>query len=134
MNNEQIKSSVRWVLATFGGVVAGWGAHSGWFTSDQILSVLNSETAIGLVTTGIGLVWGLITHTQANSVAVVTAMASDPAVPVKAVVFEPGVAGRDLAKTVASATGSAAGIVVAGTPAARTAAAHVEGTRVELPN
>lgn len=64
MNDEQIKTSVRWFIATFGGMIAGWGAHAGWLNADQILAILNSQTFIGIAVGAAGLVWGLIARTK----------------------------------------------------------------------
>jgi hypothetical protein len=108
MNEEQVKSGIRWLITTFGGVVAGFFAAKGWFTVDQVLSVLNSGTFIGVVTSGVILVWGLITHKKSNAVAVVNAMPE-----VQGVVTAPTADGRALANAVPSAT-----VAVAGTQAA----------------
>lgn len=108
MNEEQVKSGVRWVISTFGGVVAGWFAAKGWFTIDQVTGLLNSPLVIsGLSTLGV-LIWGLITHTKTNMVAVVDKMPE-----VAGVVTKPTAAGQELAMSVPSPT-----VVPAGTTAA----------------
>ena len=84
MNPEQAKSSTRWFVATFGGAAAGWFAAKGWFTIDQVTSVLNSETTISLMASAAVFVWGLFVHTQKNAVAVVTTIATGTASPVAA--------------------------------------------------
>lgn len=113
MNPEQVKSAVRWLIATFGGVVAGWFAAKGWFTIDQVNSVLNSPATASLVVSIIAGAWGLFTHTQSNAVAVVDKIAKLPDSPVAAVVTEPTPAGRDLANALPGNT-----TVVAGSSAA----------------
>lgn len=113
MNPEQVKSAVRWLIATFGGIVAGWFAAKGWFTIDQVNSVLNSPATVSLIVSVVAGIWGLVTHTQANAVAVVDTIAKQPDSPVKAVVTEPTDAGRDLANAMPGNT-----TVVAGSPAA----------------
>lgn len=113
MNPEQVKSTARWFVATFGGVIAGWFAAKGWFTVDQVTSVLNSPTTISIIASIAAGVWGLATHTQANAVAVVDTIAKQPDSPVKAVVVEPTEAGRNLADAMPGNT-----TVVAGSTAA----------------
>ena len=116
MNPEQAKSSARWFVATFGGAVAGWFAAKGWFTIDQVTSVLSSETTISLMASAAVFVWGLFVHTQKNAVAVVDTIAKQPDSPVKAVVMEPTPEGRDIATSIPGDT-----TVVAGTQAAAAA-------------
>jgi hypothetical protein len=116
VNPEQAKSSARWFVATFGGAAAGWFAAKGWFTIDQVTSVLNSETTISILASAAVFVWGLFTHTQKNAVAVVDTIAKQPDSPVKAVVMEPTPAGRDIAEAIPGDT-----TVVAGTQAAAAA-------------
>ena len=113
MNIEQAKSSFRWLIATFGGVVAGWFAAKGWFTIDQVTTVLSSETTISILASAAVGIWGLFVHSKTNAIAVVDAIAKEPDSPVKAVIAEPTVAGRDLADSLPGNT-----TVVAGTPAA----------------
>jgi hypothetical protein len=113
MNAEQVKSAIRWAIATFGGTVAGWFAAKGWFTIDQVTSVLNSPTTISLIASIAVGIWGLVTHTQQNAVAVVDKIAKQPDSPVKAVVTEPTQEGRELAAAIPGNT-----TVVAGSSAA----------------
>lgn len=108
MNQEQVKSIVRHIIATFGGVLAGWGAAKGWFTADQILSVLNSETFIGLVVSGVMAFWSFVGKSNKNITAAAAALPE-----VKAVVTEPTVAGKILAEAI-----PAPNVVAAGTAAA----------------
>lgn len=117
MNPEQTKSSARWFIATFGGAIAGWFAAKGWFTVDQVTSVLNSETTLAVIGSVVPLVWGWFVHTQKNAVAVVDTIAKLPDSPVKAVVTEPTTAGRELAEAMPGST-----TVVAGSQAAATIA------------
>jgi hypothetical protein len=118
MNIEQAKSSIRWFVATFGGVAAGWFAAKGWFTVDQVTSVLTSETTVSLLASIAVGIWGLFVHSKTNAVAVVDAIAKEPDSPVKAVIAESNVAGRDLANSLPGDT-----TVVAGTPSAMAKAA-----------
>lgn len=111
MNQEQLTDIVRHLITTFGGVVAGWGAAKGWLSADQILAILNSQTFIGLVVGGIGMIWGLISRTKKNQVNAVAALPE-----VKAVVTEPTVAGATLA------TAAADNVVPAGSSQAAAAA------------
>jgi hypothetical protein len=117
MNPEQAKSSARWFVATFGGAAAGWFAAKGWFTIDQVTSILNSETTISILASAAVFVWGLFTHTQKNAVAVVDTIAKLPDAPVKAVILEPTAEGKALAESIPGNT-----TVVAGSPAAVTLA------------
>ena len=110
MNPEQAKSSARWFVATFGGVAAGWFAAKGWFTIDQVTSVLNSETTISLLASAAVFVWGLFVHTQKNAVAIVDTIAKQPDSPVKAVLADDTKAGKELAESLPGNT-----TVVAGT-------------------
>jgi hypothetical protein len=110
MNPEQAKSSVRWAVATFGGGIAGFAAGKGWASADTVMALLNSEMFTSAAVAAVPLIWGLFTHTQSNAVAVVDAIAKDPASPVKGVVVENTAAGRDLAKEMPGST-----TVVAGT-------------------
>jgi hypothetical protein len=102
MNEEQVKSGLRTFLATFGGLIAGWFAAKGWFTINQVESVLNSPTFISLAGSVIVGIWGIVTHTQKNAVAVVATIAEDPASPVKGIITTNTLAGRDLAKDIPS--------------------------------
>lgn len=108
MNQEQIKSAVRWVLSTFGGVIGGFFIGKGWVTADQVTSILSNETVIALISSGvitlIGLIWGQVVHTDAAAVATVDAI---PAV--AGVVTKPTLEGRALAATTPSPTVAAAG-------------------------
>jgi hypothetical protein len=68
-NKEQIKSAIRWFGATFGGAIAGFFVAKGWLTADQVVSVLTSEVFIGIVTSAIFGVWGVVNKTRNNIVA-----------------------------------------------------------------
>lgn len=103
MNIEQVKSAVRWLIATFGPIVIAHG-----YASQGSLEMVG-----GLVISLAPLVWGLITHTQANAVTVVDTIAKQPDSPVKAVIMEPTKEGIDLANSIPGAT-----TVVAGTQTA----------------
>lgn len=96
MNSEQLQDIVRHLITTFGGAIAGWGAARGWLTAEQILSILNSQTFIGLVVGGIGAIWGIISRTKKNQVNAVAALPE-----VKAVVTERTTSGVQLADVAA---------------------------------
>lgn len=99
MNQEQAKSALRWGVATFGGVIAGFFGATGFLSTDLIMSVLNSETFLGLGASVAVGAWGLFTHTQANAVAVVNAMPE-----VAGVITVPTPEGMDLAIAVSQPT------------------------------
>jgi len=109
VNTEQLKSSIRWLIATFGGVVAGWFAAKGWFTVDQVMSVLNSPTMLSLAVSLVAGAWGLLAHTEKNAITVVDTIAKKPDSPVKAVVLEPTQAGQDIATSLPGNTTVVAG-------------------------
>lgn len=121
MNEEQVKSSVRTLVSAFGGAIAGWAASKGWFSVDQVLSVLNSQVFIGIATSiGVGI-WGLFVHKQSNAVAIVAAIAADPTSPVKSPILENTVDGRALMATIKKDNPDAV-VAVAGTGDAAKAA------------
>ncbi len=72
MNQEQIKSTVRSFVIAFGGYAAG----KQWITADQ-MSFFASNDFITTVASVVSLAaagWGIYTHSQTNTVAVVAAM------------------------------------------------------------
>lgn len=103
MNLEQVKSAVRWVIASFGPIIIQHG-----YASAGTLEMMG-----GVVVSLAPLIWGMLTHTQTNAVAVVDTIAKQPDSPVKAVVTEPTDAGRELANSLPGNT-----TVVAGSSAA----------------
>lgn len=109
---EQIKSGVRWLVTAFGAGFAGWLAHGGYVTANQVTDALNSQAFMGLAVAVVSGIFGLWNHTQSNAVAVVAKMASDPASPVVGVVTTNDAAGR----AIADAHGAV--VSVANTPAA----------------
>lgn len=109
MNPEQAKSSVRWAVGAFGGGVAGFAAGKGWASADTVMSLLNSEVFMGAAASAAMYVWSQFTHTQANAVAVVDALAKNPDSPVKGVVLTNTIEGRDLAKEMPGTTTVVAG-------------------------
>lgn len=121
MNNEQAKSSVRWFVTTFGGVLAGYfAAWSGWFSAEQVVGALNSPLFLSVASSLVMLVWGLFSHTQTNVVAVVTEIAKDPESAVKGVITTNSVEGAVLAKSidgpvVSAGTSAATELAKAGT-------------------
>jgi hypothetical protein len=100
VNTEQVKSAVRWIIATFGPFII---AH-GYATSGTL------ELAGGVIVSLAPLVWSMFTHTEQNAVAVVDTIAKNPDSAVKAVITEPTTAGKALADTLPGNT-----TVVAGT-------------------
>lgn len=78
-NKDQIISSLRWFVTTFGGAVAGWFAAKGWFTIDQVTSILNSPALLGGAASLIIWVWSLFAHTDAAKINAAATVASvDP--------------------------------------------------------
>lgn len=117
MNQEQIKSAIRWVIATFGPILISHG-YVGSSTLEMISGVLISA---------VPLAWSMLTHTQANAVSVVATIAADPASPVKGVVVDQTTAGRAMVTDNANANAFSV-VVPAGTHAAELMAA------VQTPN
>lgn len=113
MNEEQVKSGVRWFVATFGGLIVGYVTAKGWISADQATTILNSSAFVGAIASIIVGVWGLFVHSKTNAVAVVNAMPE-----VKGVVTQPTQAGLALAQAIPSET-----VVPAGTNAAARVAA-----------
>jgi hypothetical protein len=107
VNIEQLKSAVRWLIATFGPFLIAHG-----YASSGTL-----ELAGGVLVSLAPLIWGLFTHTEAHAVEVVDTIAKQPDAPVKAVILEPTAAGKALAESIPGDT-----TVVAGTIAATAAA------------
>lgn len=114
MNPEQAKSSVRWFVSTFGGVLAGYfAAWSGWFSADQIIGAINSPTFLAIASTIVMWVWGLMSHTQTNAVSVVNEIAKDEMSPVKGVITADTAEGHTLAASISGP------VVAAGSNAAK---------------
>lgn len=117
MNPEVLKAQVRSFLIFAAGIFGGVGVSRHWFTSEQLTGFINSETVISAIVAIIGFIWSGIVHTQSNAVAVVAALKNDPESPVKGVVVEQTIAGRELATAVLNSNPKA-GIAPAGTDAA----------------
>ncbi len=116
MNQEQIKSAIRWMVTMFGAGAAGWMAHTGFMTSQQAMDILNSPVFLSIATPIAMGIWSLFTHTQANAVQVVKEIAKDPTSPVAGIVTTDNVAGRELANSMdAPAVVAPAGTVAAST-------------------
>lgn len=90
MNQEQAKSAVRWIIATFGPIIISHG----WASASTL------EMVGGALVSLAPLIWSMFTHTEANAVQVVGTIAADPASPVKGVITAPTVAGRELAQSI----------------------------------
>jgi hypothetical protein len=69
MNPEQAKSFARWMQATIGPFLIAHG-----YTSDASLQLY-----LGVFVSLAPLVWSMISHTQANAVAIVSTIAAGPA-------------------------------------------------------
>lgn len=117
MNPEIMKGQIRSVLIAVGGLVAGWLISRGWISESAWTAVVNSPVAAALATMAAGFIWSALTHRQQNAVAVVAAIAAQPNSPVKGVITEPTIAGRELAKSIPLDT-----VVSAGTHEAATIA------------
>lgn len=116
-NAEQIKSVVRWAVASFGGAVAGFIAGKGWATSDQVIAVVSSDEflqGVGAIATVLAAIWGIFVHRQANAVKVASEIPH-----VAAVITSNTPAGKELAATIPGP-----GVVVAGTVAAKAVASN----------
>ena len=100
-------SIVRWAVATFGAVVAGFIAGKGWATAGDVMGVLTSDkfiqgvSAIGSLSV---LIWGLFAHKQKNTVKAVSEMPD-----VAVVVTKNTAAGIELAKSISGPEVSPAG-------------------------
>jgi hypothetical protein len=69
MNPEQLKSGVRWVIATFGPFLIAHG-----YASSGTLELVG-----GILISLAPLIWSMFVHTEANAVAVVVPIATGPA-------------------------------------------------------
>ena len=94
-NNEQVKSIIRWFVSTFGGAIAGWFAAKGWFTVDQVLSVLNSPTLLGIAASIGAAIWSMFSHTAVATVAAANALPS-----VQGVITAPTIEGKAIAEAI----------------------------------
>jgi hypothetical protein len=103
MNTEQITSLVRQAMLFIAGIVGGVTFVSKFFTPDQVVSILTSDTVVGvivsLVTGGIASAWALITRSDKNLVA-----AADQVPGVAGVITQPTTQGRELASSIPSPT------------------------------
>lgn len=75
-NTEQVKSAIRWFIATFGGMITGWAAAKGWDLSG-ILSIISPEALVSLGASAVMLIWGMISNSK---VGILTAAAKIPEV------------------------------------------------------
>lgn len=96
-NPEQTKSVIRWLIGAFGMGLAGWFAHSGYISQQQAMDILNSPAFLSAAVSVVGVVWGLMAHTQSNAVSVVAKIAADPNSPIVGVVTTNTAEGRALA-------------------------------------
>lgn len=112
-NTEQTKMIVRWFITAFGMSLAGWFAHSGYVSQQQVMDVLNSPAFLSAAVSVVGAIWGMIAHTQSNAVAVVAKIAADPNSPVVGILTTANQEGRALAASIPQAE-----IASVGTPGA----------------
>jgi mannitol-specific phosphotransferase system IIBC component len=117
MNPEMMKGQIRTLLVAVGGLIAGWFMSKGWLSQETWAAIVASPVTPALVTVAAGFIWSALTHTEKNAVAVVGAIALQPDSPVKGVITEPTIAGRELAKSIPLDT-----VVSAGTHEAATIA------------
>jgi hypothetical protein len=103
VNVEQVKSAVRWIIATFGPFLIAHG-----YMSDSTLTLIS-----GAIISLIPLAWSMLTHTQTNAVAVVDTLAKEPDTGVKAVIADSTAAGKALAVAMPGNTTVVAGTVAA---------------------
>lgn len=120
-SSDQVKSAFRTLIATLGGMVAGWAIAKGLITQEQASAILSNQELMGAATTVVvtllasippviaGL-WGVIDKKQVNLVAKVAAMPE-----VSRVETMPTKAGADLAADV-QAAGPPPGAVVTVAP------------------
>lgn len=66
MNQEQVKSAVRWVITSVGSFLLGLAVTKKWVTADQVQSILSSEFFLGIISMVGALVWGLVAKTLPN--------------------------------------------------------------------
>lgn len=102
MNQEQVKSIVRWVITTFGAGATGWLAQRG----------IGVEAIVSVIVAVIGLGWSVNSHTEANTIVAANAMPL-----VQGVITVPTKEGKELAASIPEAT-----VAVAGSPAAEAVA------------
>lgn len=118
-SQDQVNSAVRTLVATLGGVLAGWAIGKGWITQAQADTVLANQEVMSAATTilltlagsagaAVVGVWGIIAHRQQNMVATVAAMPE-----VSKVEMVPTAAGMAIANAVPPAPGTI--VTVAGT-------------------
>lgn len=84
-SKEQVNGAVRTLVASGGGLLAGWAIGKGWISQDQAAAILSNQEVLGAATTilltvlGAGVsalvgVKSIIEHKPANLVAAVAAM------------------------------------------------------------
>lgn len=76
LNSEQTKSALRTLIATFGGSIAGFFVAKGWFTTEQVLSIITSEAFLGVATSAVVGAWGIWSKTR-NRLLVTAATVTD---------------------------------------------------------
>lgn len=107
-NPEQIKTSVRWLVTTFGAGLAGFLAGKGWATTQQVMDALNSPALLSFVVTIVPLIWGLVARSKNNIVA-----AANDLPEVAGVIMKSTPEGVKIAEAVPSVTVVPAGTVQA---------------------
>ena len=100
-------------MAWISSSLAGWMAHSGYVTQQQVMDILNSPAFMSAAVAVASAVWGLVTHTQSNTVAAANSIPS-----VAGVIMTNTGDGRAIADAVQTQ-----GVAVAGTASAKVVAA-----------
>lgn len=118
MNEEQAKSFVRWITAIIGPFLMAHG-----YVTEESLQLWG-----GVIVALIPLAWSLYVHTQHNAVAVVDKIAQQPDSPIKVIVTEGTIAGKEMAASLPGNT-----TVVAGTPSAIRSASESGSPAAQYP-
>lgn len=92
VNQEQVKSGLRWVITTFGGGIAGFFVAKGWSSAQTIIDVISSPVVLSVLSSMAIGAWGIIGKSAPNLVAIVNALPD-----VKGVVTMPTPEGAKLA-------------------------------------
>lgn len=121
--NEQTSGQLRQLLQALGAFLTSAGFIT--MTTAQVNSWVNvAMLVIGVGAQAGGVIWSWKVNRPQELVASVVAMAADPASPVKGVVVEQTIAGRDLQQASRDIAGVAPGaIATAGSPDAKAIAA-----------
>lgn len=108
VNQEQVKSGIRWGITTFGGAIAGFFIAKGWASAQTVLDVVSSPVVVSILSSIAIGAWGIVSKSAPNLVAIVNALPD-----VKGVVTMPTAEGAKLASDSGATT-----VAPAGTPQA----------------